>query len=420
MKAKKKTVFMDFDYTRCDDFAQYLSRMAAKGWHFKGWGIGLQFVQGEPEQAIYAVEVFPKANENDMRPGPRTQEFAEYCEAAGWEFIDAKQKFCIFKKKSADAVDLFTPQERVINVYKGVTSGSAILLLVLYGLNAVLGWVNLFTAFERNIFASSFLLGYCIWNMLFLGQVGTSIYAYWKKKQWMKKIKEEEKIHIGIQADGKKHLSWKSIYMFLLFLLLSMNVVMLGKTELILMNVICVGITLLFVLIVAKLRPDSGTNVLIQTVFSLVFILLFIVMTAAIIFDDNDVAYQKDELPLQISDYREFNETITTVDIYQERNIFGSCERYYIFSNNSAVHYVIYRTEQDWILEKIWKEELNARKLENAVDCTELWNAQKAFCVYGGMYYVRYEDVLLVFSEDSDIEFSAEQIAIIREKLNIK
>ena len=103
MSAKRKTVFIGFDYMHCDDFAKYLSEMAAKGWHFKEWGAGLKFEQGEPKKATYAVEVFTEASENDMRPEPHTREFAEYCEAAGWKFVDAKQKFCIFKKIEEDA-----------------------------------------------------------------------------------------------------------------------------------------------------------------------------------------------------------------------------------------------------------------------------------------------------------------------------
>ena len=90
MSVKRKTVLKGFNYMHVDDFAKYLSDMAAKGWHFKEWGVGLKFEKGEPEQATYAVEVFQKASDNDMRPEPNTQEFAEYCEAAGWKFVDAK------------------------------------------------------------------------------------------------------------------------------------------------------------------------------------------------------------------------------------------------------------------------------------------------------------------------------------------
>ena len=95
MGKTKKTTFKVFDYMHCDDFARYLERMAAKGRHFKEWGAGLKFEKGEPKQVNYAVEVFTKASETDLRPEPNTQEFAEYCEAADWKLVDAKQKFCI-------------------------------------------------------------------------------------------------------------------------------------------------------------------------------------------------------------------------------------------------------------------------------------------------------------------------------------
>ena len=155
MSSNKKTVLKGFDYMHCDDFAKYLEDMAAKGWHFEEWGAGLKFEQGEPEQATYAVEVFTKASENDMRPEPQTEEFAEYCEVAGWKLVDAKQKFCIFKKVREDAVALFTPKERVENAFKGAVSGTAVMLLVLYGVNALLQWINIISFFEDYIFASS-------------------------------------------------------------------------------------------------------------------------------------------------------------------------------------------------------------------------------------------------------------------------
>ena len=107
MEKTIRTTFKAFDYMHCDDFAKYLERMAAKGWHFKEWGAGLKFEKGESRQVIYAVEVFTQANETDLRPEPKTKEFAEYCEAAGWKLVDAKQKFCIFQKVDENAVEKY-------------------------------------------------------------------------------------------------------------------------------------------------------------------------------------------------------------------------------------------------------------------------------------------------------------------------
>ena len=55
-----KKVRKQFDYMHCDDFAAYLSEMAAKGWHFKAWKAGLVFEKGEPEIVLYHRPGKPK------------------------------------------------------------------------------------------------------------------------------------------------------------------------------------------------------------------------------------------------------------------------------------------------------------------------------------------------------------------------
>ena len=42
----KKRVFRNFGYLECDAFAEYLKEMAASGWHFSGWKLGMVFERG--------------------------------------------------------------------------------------------------------------------------------------------------------------------------------------------------------------------------------------------------------------------------------------------------------------------------------------------------------------------------------------
>ena len=86
---KKRVVFKKYHYRECDSFADYLERMAAKGWIFKGWKLGLVFYKDQPRKESYAAEIFPEGDENDKRPEPNTQEYARYCEEAGWELVDS-------------------------------------------------------------------------------------------------------------------------------------------------------------------------------------------------------------------------------------------------------------------------------------------------------------------------------------------
>lgn len=419
MSVKKKTVLKSFDYMHCDDLANYLEEMSAKGWHFVEWGVGLKFEKGEPADVTYAVEIFTKAGENDTRPEPDTQEFAEYCEAAGWKFIDAKQKFCIFKKVDARAMELFTPEERVRNAFKGTFSGSAVWLLFLYGLNAVLQWVNLATAFEQRIFSSSTWFSISVWSVMFVAQLLTFLYAVWRKRSLLKRIQAGEKIYIGTNKNGRRYLGMRDIYSMLLILMLLCYLLMLGRTELVILNVGIIAITILFSVLIAKFRPESNLNIVIQVIFGVVLVMSIIVGVMTISGGEEDIQSEWERLPLKVSDYRELSGDIEDIDIYEDGNMLGSYTICFVFLNEGSVYYKVYRSELDWVLNKIWEEELTYRFYESAEDCTEDWGALEAVRNDKiGAYFVRYENMILQLGED--VTLSSEQIAIIREKLDLR
>ena len=112
----KKQVRKHFSYTQCDDFAAYLQEMSRKGFHFTEWKGGLVFEKGEPEDVTYQVEVFADGEEMDQRPSQDTEEYRDYCAAAGWKFLDGKARFCIFRKEAEDAPDILAPEERIRNI----------------------------------------------------------------------------------------------------------------------------------------------------------------------------------------------------------------------------------------------------------------------------------------------------------------
>ena len=112
----KKRVFRRFRYRSCDAMACFLEEMAGKGWGFSGWRWGMVFEREAPAAVCYDVEVFPKGSEMDLRPSEAAQEYAEYCREAGWELIDSRKKFCVFRRIKEDAVPIVTPAERFQNV----------------------------------------------------------------------------------------------------------------------------------------------------------------------------------------------------------------------------------------------------------------------------------------------------------------
>jgi len=421
MSRTKKTVWKAFDYMHCDDFARYLEEMAAKGWHFKEWGAGLKFEKGEPQNVKYAVEVFTKASENDLRPEPNTQEFAEYCEAAGWKLVDGKQKFCIFKKVDENAVAILTPEERVKNAFKGTFSASYIVLFFLYVLNTGLQINNLFgSMFFRNIFSTLSFFNVSVWALLAVTLFVKFIYAVSVKYKLINQIEKGQEIYIGSNQDGTKWWNWNTVSTFLLVMLYITLLVMIADATMVVYLVSVFIVTITFSALLAKFRPDSSTNVIIQVVFVIMFSVVIIVAAFTISFSGKSNSDNLENVPLKITDYREWNDEIEDMSIYHEKNMLGSMDIYILYGEKESIHYEVYRTEHDWILDRIWNNELEYKYNEERTDCAKEWEAEEAFRNALGEYYVRYDDVLLMFSDYEELVLDENQIDIIREKLDLR
>ena len=163
--------FLNFRYVERGAFAQYLHRMSLKGWHFSGWKWGMIFEKGEPADIIYDVEIFSEAREKDLCPEEETREYAQYCRAAGWEFIDANRKFCVFRKISEHAVPIVTEAERVEEVWKAESKRLTVPIIIfgIFAVDALAGAVK--TGLENWIFSDLGLFVLMIFPAYFLENV---------------------------------------------------------------------------------------------------------------------------------------------------------------------------------------------------------------------------------------------------------
>ena len=113
---KIKHVFRRYANSDYDAMALYLEQMAAKGWHFRGWGLGMEFEEGEPSEAKYDVQVFNRNHESQLKPDGDTFEYAVYCEAAGWTLVDSMGKLVVFRAKEREAVPIVSKEEKFGNI----------------------------------------------------------------------------------------------------------------------------------------------------------------------------------------------------------------------------------------------------------------------------------------------------------------
>lgn len=395
MKTKKR-VFPHFEYRECDAFAAYLHEQSLKGWHFKEWRCGLVFEKGEPKDIAYVVEVFPKGAESDLKPGADTEEYAEYCSAAGWSFLDSHQKFCIFKKEKEDAVSIVEPEERLENTWKTEwskwKSGSSVGLgiLVFYLLDF---WVFRFRDYIFRNWSLMCLVTLC---MLAVCTICEGIYL----RKWRQQKERELELY-GKAVYGK--CGRKVIFgRYLLIGFLALQLLVAGnrlenKRALIALVLLAIGMGIIS-LIVSIWRPLEAENVFFQVVAGMILI-----------------------GGISVFLFLGREETVYT-SVEKTQSVFGSFTRGDTSSEHAKIHYEISKSSHPWILNKLWKEE--GIGSDTAVRCDDIWNAKEAHRNGGEemyWYYVRYPEAVVTIELEMNTkqEPSDKEIEEIREILDL-
>ena len=408
MAKNRKTVRKAFEYRSCDDFAAYLNHMARQGWHFKEWRAGLVFEKGEPEEAVYAVEVFSGASEYDTRPEPNTREFAEYCEAAGWQFIDSTRKFVVFKQVREDAVPIMTDEERLDSIASAIRK--EIWQPVFFsGIWVVLRILNFSTSFRREIFSDISLMFTAVFGLMFVAALLRCGQFYLWKSRCQKRLEEGKHLFFGKgrQTFAQRWYLWLDFALLLVMLLV---LVRKGQTLLALIPLIMVAIILIPAFFMAKKRPDSttiqATGVLSGTVSVLVVICLSFFLVAR-------ESEKEKILPQPPLTYAEMGIDLELVEIsatQQQQSIFGSWQYFSLDYGHDYLYYQIFSADSDWVLNRLWEEETDGKVNETRYDCTGAWGAEEAFRNNAGNYLVRYEDAFWVICPSLEEPLNQEQI----------
>lgn len=408
MTGKRKTVRKGFAYRNCDDFAAYLNHMARQGWHFKEWRAGLVFEQGEPEDAVYCVEVFSGGSEYDTRPEPQTEEFAEYCEAAGWKLIDARRKFVVFKRVREDAVPIMTDEERFENIAKAESPD------IWRTFSLPLAWcgMKLFefsSSFEYRIFSNVDLFFMIFWAvLLLLAVLHCAAFLLWKFR-CRRRIREEKPLFFG---RGRQNFSgkWYSILRNALLVAALGFFFLMGQSVTVLILLAIAAAMWLMGYLIARFRPDADTNAAIQVLFSGVLIVFLLASTPFLNQTGNLGFYDEIEPPLTYADMGIDLELTEIRYAREQESIFGNKRYANLDYGDEYLFYSIYHTEYDWVMDQLWEEETQGKSNEIREYCTDSWGALEAFRNGGGAYLVRYEADLWIISVSLENSLTQGQI----------
>lgn len=122
---------------------QKLEKMAEKGWLLEkvtNWG--WHYRRTEPQTAKYTVTFFPDASVFDGTPTQGQETYADYCAAAGWEFVSAYGPMQYFRSTRPNPTPIETDEaEKLTAIHKSMLKT----WILSYGLLIVSQLLNLST-----------------------------------------------------------------------------------------------------------------------------------------------------------------------------------------------------------------------------------------------------------------------------------
>lgn len=433
---KIKHVFQNFSYDKCDEMARYFEFMALKGWHFKGWKIGMEFEQGEPEKVCYDVQVFSKGDEFDMKPSEDALDYSEYCKEAGWELVDVRGKFCVFRKMREDAIEIVPADEKLENIKQAIKEEAAWLIISvpIFLISAFL-WG---TGMRNHIFDNErFLI--MITSMAISFFIGVkSVGSYLHVRNDNRKLKYGERPFYGnrqkyyttssIGVDGKK------IAIVLGFI---GEIVFCGirKDYIIMHLILCAGVALIITYILTSLLRPSGKSVKQNATvgtyviwISISIICFFAGSILGVDYDikvaEKDVARVQSEMPLTLNDLGIEDHTLQSYNKDCDSYGFGFSYSYELYYDQDvSMTYCVDQSSYNEILKRKWSEKVRDMKdlveetEEELENVTKQWGATEAY--YDGLQYcIRYPEKIVEI-EYSEGKLTNSQIKAIREKLDL-
>ena len=424
-KRRTRRVFRNFGYLECGAFADYLHEMSLKGWHFREWRAGMLFEEGEPADITYCVEVFPKGSEMDTKPEEPAEEYAEYCGGAGWEFIDGSRKFCIFRKKKADAVPIVTEEERFANVTKaefrrlGSEMIAPLIVAVSFWLRAMGG------EFEDWMFSNLYLTLLLTVTMLIAVRGIQCIRTVVWTASAKRKLNSGRKI-----AYGKQY--WRVVWNVAYALFLMMLIFLLVMEDRVVEGIMLAVFVLLILGLswgIAYFRPTRSGNWALQISVGVAAVFLMVmvaVIWAVSVPEEESMETALAELPLTQSDYREMEGQPEWADYQYMESVLGTRLRGRVSygedlsegeEQSDSLTYDVYRSEYPWLIREVWQRETDGADVIS--EEAEIWDAQEAKRIGSGqgagILYARWSDAVLILQ--ADVMPDEAQSRIIKEKL---
>ena len=176
-------------------------------------------------------------------------------------------------------------------------------------------------------------------------------------------------------------------------------------------------------LIVSFWRPLEIANETFQVLSSVGLFLIVMVLIIGGVFDQGRLSgtrTEMSEVPLMQEDYKAVEGKAEVFYEESERILGKVCQADVEYSDSEELEYTVYKSPHLWVIDKVWDSVWN--KTKPAHDCKELWGAEKAYLTGGEgfyWYYIQYPNAVVDMRIYTEQELKPEDIAVMREKLNL-
>ncbi len=194
---------------------KWLEEMALKGYKLvevKG-GNTFLFEKNTPGKIHYAVEVLPKGSIFDTHPSQKSEEYIDFCENVGWNFVDCTGNIYFFSTEEDDVVAIETDEKlKFQTVKKAVFKGKIITSIC----GVIIALLNLLMNFTLNL--NTIVLSPIMFetNFLWILVLGLHSYNLIRYYLWVNKAKRIVNAG-GTMPEEKQYSYWVYIVILLLF-----------------------------------------------------------------------------------------------------------------------------------------------------------------------------------------------------------
>jgi len=193
----------------------WLGEMALKGYKLvevKG-GNRFLFEKITPRKIHYAVEVLPHGSAFDTHPSQKSEEYIDFCENVGWNYVDCTGNIYFFCTENDEIVEIQTDEKlKFQTVKRAVYRGkiySAIMCIIIASLNL---FMNLTLNLNTMVLSPIMFQSNFIW-LLVLGLHLHNVIQYYL---WVKKAKKTVSMG-GKMPEEKKFPYWVYIVILVVF-----------------------------------------------------------------------------------------------------------------------------------------------------------------------------------------------------------